>query len=246
MVEQLREKDDSVENAVEPSAASAASVPAAPQRPATRAEEIAAALEDEIVQGELAPGPRLDEQMLGKRFEVSRTPVREALRLLGASGLVTIEPRLGAIVARPTVSEIFDLFELVGEMEAVAARLACERMSEHDRRRIQQTHDACREAGRHDDADAYIECNDAFHEAIHIAAENRALRDQIILLNKRLAPYRRFITFRAERKQTAEQEHELLAAALLEGDADAAARAMKDHVKMLAEDAFVLARSLRL
>lgn len=116
-------------------------------RPATRAEEIAASLEDEIVRGELPPGQRLDEQLLGKRFSVSRTPVREALRLLAASGLVTIEPRLGAIVARPTVSEIFDLFELVGELEAVAARLACERMSEHNRKQIMQTHEACRAAG---------------------------------------------------------------------------------------------------
>jgi len=220
--------------------------PSEPARPATRAEEIAAALEDEIVQGELAPGQRLDEQVLGKRFQVSRTPVREALRLLGASGLVTLEPRLGAIVARPTVSEIFDLFDLVGEMEAVAARLACERMGDADRERIMTTHDACRVAGRSGDAEAYIERNDAFHAAIHIASENRALRDQIQLLNKRLAPYRRFITFRPERKQAAEQEHEVLARALLKGDADAAARAMKEHVKMLADDAFVLARSLRL
>ena len=217
-----------------------------PGRPATRAEEIAAALEDEIVKGELPPGQRLDEQLLGKRFSVSRTPVREALRLLAASGLVTIEPRLGAIVARPTVSEIFDLFELVGELEAVAARLACERMGDHHREEITQTHDACRAAGRQGDADAYIARNDAFHAAIHTASENRALRDQIALLNKRLAPYRRFITFRPERKHAAEQEHEILAQALLAGDADAAARAMKEHVQMLADDAFVLARSLRL
>ena len=115
-----------------------------------------------------------------------------------------------------------------------------------DRERIMATHDACRVAGRSGDAEAYIERNDAFHAAIHIASENRALRDQIQLLNKRLAPYRRFITFRPERKQAAEQEHEVLARALLKGDADAAARAMKEHVKMLAEDAFVLARSLRL
>ncbi|MGR3804051.1 GntR family transcriptional regulator [Marinibacterium profundimaris] len=227
-------------------AAGADTAPRETGRPATRAEEIAAALEDEIVQGELEPGRRLDEQILGRRFEVSRTPVREALRLLAASGLVTIEPRIGAVVARPTVSEVFDLFELVGEMEAVAARLACERMTDHDRERIMQTHDACREAGRSGDADAYIARNDAFHAAIHTASENRALRDQIELLNKRLAPYRRFITFRPERKQAAEQEHETLAAALLDGDAEAAARAMKEHVRMLADDAFVLARSLRL
>lgn len=245
MANDIREKE-APEITVVATAKGAATSGGESPRPATRAEEIAAALEDEIVQGELAPGQRLDEQVLGKRFSVSRTPVREALRLLAASGLVALEPRLGAIVARPTVSEIFDLFELVGEMEAVAARLACERMSDHNRAQIEETHAACRAAGRSGDADAYIARNDAFHTAIHVASENRALRDQIDLLNKRLAPYRRFITFRPERKQAAEQEHEILAQALLRGDADDAAQAMKDHVKMLADDAFVLARSLRL
>lgn len=215
-------------------------------RPVSRAETIAAALEGEIVLGDLPPGQRLDEQAIGNRFNVSRTPVREALRLLAASGLISLEPRLGAIVSRPTVSEIFELFELVGELEAVAARLACERMTDHHLERIVETHAACRVAGLKGDVEVYIGRNDAFHAAIHTAADNGALRNQIALLNRRLAPYRRFITFRPERKQAAEAEHEALAAALVAGDATAAAAAMKDHVQMLADDAFILARSLRL
>ncbi len=215
-------------------------------RPASRADRIAATLEAEIVRGELDPGQRLDEQLLGNRFNVSRTPVREALRLLAANGLVTLEPRLGAIVSRPTVSEIFDLFELVGEMEASAARLACERMTPDSRNRIAETHEACRAASRAGDADLYMARNDAFHAAIHAASQNLALQAQIVLLNKRLAPYRRFITFRPERKQSAEMEHETLARALLDGAPEDAARAMQEHVKILAADAFELARSLRL
>lgn len=215
-------------------------------RPASRAEEIATALEGEIVRGELPPGQRLDEQVLGNRFNVSRTPVREALRLLAASSLITLEPRLGAIVARPTVSEIIDLFELVGELEAVAARLACERMTAFHRARITEAHIACRRASTERDVENYIARNDAFHAAIHAAAENGALISQIAVLNKRLSPYRRFITFRSERKQTAEHEHEVLANALAAGDGAAAADAMREHVQMLADDALILARSLRL
>lgn len=215
-------------------------------RPASRAEAIAAALENEIVLGDLPPGQRLDEQAIGNRFNVSRTPVREALRLLAASGLISLEPRLGAIVSRPTVSEIVELFELVGELEAVAARLACERMTDHHLERIVETHAACRAAGSKGDVEIYIARNDAFHGAIHAAADNAALRNQIALLNRRLAPYRRFITFRPERKQAAGAEHEALAAALAARDAAAAATAMKDHVQMLADDALILARSLRL
>ena len=215
-------------------------------RPQTLAAAIAATLEAEIITGDLAPGQRLDEQMLGNRFNASRTPVREALRLLAASGLVTSEPRAGTLVSRPTVSEIMDLFELVGEMEAVAARLACERMTEHHRRAISESHEACQRAAAGTDVDLYIRMNDLFHAAIHAACDNRALIAQIAALNKRLMPYRRFITFRPERNQAATQEHELLADKLLSGDAPAAARAMREHVGMLAEDALVLARSLKL
>lgn len=220
--------------------------PAEGGRPPTRAEEIAAALEAEIMRGELPPGQRLDEQALGRRFSVSRTPVREALRLLAASGLISLAPRVGAVVARPTVGEIVDLFELVGELEAAAARLACERMADHHRARIAEAYEACRRASRGGDVEAYIARNDAFHAAIHAASDNGALKRQIALLNKRLMPYRRFITFRPERSQTAEQEHEILARALLAGDGTVAAQAMRDHVKVLAEDALILARSLRL
>ena len=192
-------------------------------RTATRSEVIAAALEREIVRGELPAGQRLDEQSISDRFSVSRTPVREALRLLASSGLVSLEPRIGAIVSLPTVSEIFELFELVGELEAVAARLACERMTEYHRNRITETHESCRLAGKNGDAEKYILRNDAFHKAVHTAAYNEALLNQITHLNRRLAPYRRFITFRPERRQNAEQEHENLAKALLSSDAAAAA-----------------------
>ncbi|GAB4393127.1 MAG: GntR family transcriptional regulator [Kiloniellaceae bacterium] len=215
-------------------------------KPATRAEKIAVELEAEIVRGDLLPGQRLDELAISKRFKVSRTPVREALRALAASGLVAHEPRIGAIVARPTVGEIVELFELVGELEAVAARLACERMTEVSRARISQTYEACRDAALSGDANEYLAKNDEFHKAIQESAENNALSAQIDALNNRLAPYRRFITFQRERKETAEREHEVLAEALLAGDGDAAAKAMRDHVKVLAADAMNMALSLRL
>lgn len=212
----------------------------------TRAGRIAAELEAEIVRGDLTPGQRLDEVALARRFAVSRTPVREALRALSASGLIEVQPRVGAVVARPTVSEIMEIFELVGELEAVASRLACERMTDHHRAMISQTYDACRQAASSQNVMLYMQRNDAFHGAIHAAADNRALVEQIAQLGKKLAPYRRFITFRPERRETAEREHEELARALLARDEAQAAAAMKNHVQMLADDALILARSLKL
>lgn len=212
----------------------------------TRAGRIAAELEAEIMRGDLAPGQRLDEMALANRFAVSRTPVREALRALAASGLIDVQPRIGAVVARPTVSEVMEMFELVGELEAVASRLACERMTDHHSDRIACAYEACRTAAASQDVSLYMDRNDAFHSAIHAAADNRALVEQIAHLGKKLAPYRRFITFRPERRDTAEREHERLARAILARDGTQAATAMKDHVQMLADDALILARSLKL
>lgn len=213
---------------------------------ATRTERLAQELEGEILNGDLVPGQRLDEMTLAERFAVSRTPVREALRVLAASGLVELQPRIGAVVARPTVSEVMEIFELVGELEAIASRLACERMTDAHSLRIAEAYNACCEAARSKDVSHYMTRNDLFHQAIHDAADNRVLGSQLSQLNKRLTPYRRFITFRPERREMAEKEHERLACALLERNGEAAAHAMKDHVRMLADDALILARSLKL
>ena len=208
--------------------------------------DISADLEIKIVEGRLSPGEKLDEVALGRLYSVSRTPVREALRALAAKGLVEFQPRMGAVVARPTASDVMDLFEVVAEMEGVAARLACERMDGVDERKIRETHGDCVEAASNFDPEMYYQTNGRFHAAIHEAAHNRILSEQIELLNKRLSPYRRFITFRPGRTETALREHEDVFNALLRRDGAAAATAMRDHVRVLAEDSLALSRSLRL
>ena len=207
--------------------------------------DISADLETQIVEGRLSPGDKLDEVALGNHYSVSRTPVREALRVLAAKGLVEFQPRLGAIVARPTVGEVMDLFEVVAEMEGVAARLACERMDELDERLIVETHRACQEAASSFNPEMYYQTNGLFHAAIQKAAHNQILSDQIEQLNKRLSPYRRFITFRPGRTETAIREHEGVFEPILARDGAAAQIAMRDHVRVLAEDSLALSRSLR-
>ena len=211
----------------------------------TLGDSITDELETQIVMGQLAPGEKLDEIALGKAFSVSRTPIREALRALAAKGLVEFRPRIGAIVASPTVGEVMDLFELVAELEGVAARLAAERMTDEAAESIIAAHEACQSTARTLDPDKYYEINGVFHEAIHRAAQNEVLREQTELLNKRLSPYRRFITFRPGRIETALREHEEIYLALVARDADAAAVAMRDHVRVLAEESLALAKSLR-
>lgn len=215
-----------------------------PQR-GTLGDNITDELETQIVMGHMAPGEKLDEVALGKYFSVSRTPIREALRALAAKGLVEFRPRIGAIVACPTVGEVIDLFELVAELEGVAARLAAERMTDEAAKDIISAHDACQSAVLTLDPHKYYEINGLFHDAIQKAAQNEALREQTELLNKRLSPYRRFITFTPGRIETALREHEEIYLALIARDADAAALAMRNHVRVLAEESLALAKSLR-
>src|SRR5579864_6262690 len=113
------------------------SQPGGPQR-ITRAEELRLALADEIINGSLAPGATLDETLLAQRFNVSRTPVREALRQLAASGLVETRPHRGAVVASLSHDRLNALFEAMAELEATCAGLAAERMSAAERQALQQ------------------------------------------------------------------------------------------------------------
>lgn len=202
-------------------------------------------IETLIVEGQLSPGEKLDEVLLGKQLSVSRTPIREALRVLAAKGLVEFRPRIGAIVACPTVGDVMDLFELVAELEAIAARLAAERMTDEDKQRIVEAHAACQTAAVTLDPQKYYETNGEFHAAIRHAAHNTMLLEETETLDKRLSPYRRFITFRPGRTETALREHEAIYNAIIARDGKAAALAMRNHVQVLAEESLALAKSLR-
>lgn len=215
-------------------------------RVATLANTVETQIERDIVEGKLLPGDRLDEEELAARLSTSRTPVREALRSLASTGLVTIRPRAGAIVSRPTVSEVVELFEVIAELEALAARLACLRARDDRMRTIMEMHELCCKEAETGSADSYYEANILFHRSIWIASENGVLLEQIEQVNRRLTPYRRNITFNPGRKQGSEAEHETITKALGQRDAETAANAMRHHVMILSDDVLHLARNLRL
>src|SRR4030088_293293 len=110
----------------------------------TRAEELRLQLADEIVRGALPPGAALDETDIARRFNVSRTPVREALRQLAASGLVDARAHRGAVVAQPSIERLTGMFEAMAELEAICAGLAAERMPATDRQEPGAVHEGLR------------------------------------------------------------------------------------------------------
>ena len=203
----------------------------------TRAERLAAEIADAILTGELPPGSRLDEQGLAARYSVSRTPVREALRQLGASGLIEIRPHRGATVAHVTHAQLEELFVAMGEIEATCARLAAMRMTPLERRRLGALHDHMAGLVEADDREGYAEANVAFHGAIYAGAHNGVIADMALGLRRRLLPYRR-AQFRAPgRLPRSHAEHSAVVRSILAGYAAAAHAAMGDHVSLV-EDAF--------
>ncbi|MGH6753443.1 MAG: GntR family transcriptional regulator, partial [Bradyrhizobium sp.] len=136
---------------------------AAPHRDkVTRAEELRLQLADEIVRGVLAPGSGLDETDIARRFSVSRTPVREALRQLVASGLVESRAHRGAVVAQPSIERLTGMFEAMAELEALCAGLAAERMPPADRQKLEAIHEELRVLSYAGNPERFHEVNERF------------------------------------------------------------------------------------
>lgn len=199
-------------------------------RPGTRAEELRRALADDIVSGRLRPGTRLDEQTLADRFKVSRTPVREALKHLAASGLAAAEPRRGVIVAGVTERRLRDMFETMGELEGVCARLCALRMTAGERRALADLHERSAALVRAGDWDGYDASNTAFHAAIYRGGHNLFLAEETLSVRARLAPFRRAQFRVLGRLSKSFAEHAAVVTAIDRADGDGAYRAMVGHV----------------
>ena len=203
----------------------------------TLADKLATAIADGILSGALKPGIRLDEVGLALQHGVSRTPVREALRQLTASGLIDIRPRKGAVVSKATPEQVESLFVAMAEMEATCARLAAMSMTPVERRRLQARHEAMTALAVTGDTSAYSDANVAFHSAIYAGAHNAPVAEFALSLRRRVGPFRR-AQFQVEGRLTrSNQEHATVVCAIVSGDAAGAHAAMLHHVGLV-EDAF--------
>lgn len=196
----------------------------------TRAEALKDALAEAILTGELAPGQRLDEVSVAQRFAVSRTPVREALKQLAALELVELRPHRGAVVAGLHPSRLAELFEAMGEVEAVCARLAAVKMSSIERERLEMHWSDCDAAMRDGDRELIHATNQAFHAQIHEGAHNAFLAEAAHGLRRRLAPLSRAQFALAGRPDQSAREHLAIISAIRRRDGSAAEEAMRRHL----------------
>jgi DNA-binding GntR family transcriptional regulator len=202
----------------------------------TLAEELRLQLADEIVRGALLPGAALDETELASRYGVSRTPVREALRQLAASGLIETKAHRGAIVARPSEKRLIGMFEAMAELEALCAGLAAQRMTGAERRALEQVHGRLRALIQAGDPQRYHELNEAFHSAIYVGAHNAYLAELTLATRQRVQPFRRAQFRNLGRLAKSHAEHDRVVTAVLRGDHAGAAEAMRRHIMTVCQE----------
>jgi DNA-binding GntR family transcriptional regulator len=201
-----------------------------PDRKLSASEQVRRHLEREISNGLLLPGDALDEGELAKRFDVSRTPVREALLLLSARGLVTIAPRAGIYVSRLSIPDLLGLIELLAELEGSCAKLAARRLTIAESNELKNVHEGSAVYEKQLDAEGYARANAEFHEILYRACRNNALMSEIAHVRRRTQIYRQSGFLSLGRIQRSREEHGRILEAILSGDAVAAGQLMTDHI----------------
>ena len=202
----------------------------------TLAEGLRLQLADEIIGGVLAPGAALDETILARRFHVSRTPVREAIRQLAASGLVEARAHRGALVARPSADRLLGMFEAMAELEALCAGLSAERMTGVERRALEGIHEDLRSLIQVGDPQSFHEANEAFHNAIYAGTHNGYLAEMTLATRARVQPFRRAQFRNLGRLAKSHAEHDRVVTEIVRGNRSGAATAMHAHIMTVRDE----------
>lgn len=170
--------------------------------------QVGARLRQLIVEGAIAPGAKLNERALAEQLHVSRTPLREAIRMLAAEGLVDLLPNRGAVAAQLSLQDIADTFELVAGLEGQSGELAAERITERELSEIRALHFEMLAAHTRRDLPTYYRLNATIHNQINAAARNPVLTDTYRTVNARLQALRFRSNLDEGKWARAVQEHE--------------------------------------
>jgi DNA-binding GntR family transcriptional regulator len=193
-----------------------------------------------IVEGMLTSGMKLNERELCERLGISRTPLREALKVLAAEGLVEISPNRGATVSQMNEAEIREMFELLSGLEAFSGELACERITPAEFAEIKALHYEMLACRTHNDLSGYYLRNQAIHDRINEAARNTALRQMYVSVNRRVQALRFRSNFSTPKWDSAIQDHEEMIRALEARDGKRMGAILRAH--LLAKRDAVLAQ----
>jgi DNA-binding GntR family transcriptional regulator len=193
-------------------------------------ETIRETLESDILSGRLPAGSQIEERALMERFNVSRTPARQAMLQLVQGGFVKAVPRQGVVVIGISLPDYIAMLEVLVELEGAAARLAARRMSSEQRDDLQRAARQCEESASLGNAGAYSDANRLFHELIYAGSCNHILAKQVRAMRARMQHPNDQIFSKAGRMHISTADHTQILEAILGGNEDAAYVAMVSHI----------------
>ncbi len=192
-------------------------------------EEVAELLRQRIFQRELEPGSWIDELKLAEEYGISRTPLREALKVLAAEGLVTMKVRRGAYVTEVSEKDLADVYHLLSLLESDAAGVVANRATPAQRAELEALHQDLESAAT--DRDRFFAINEQFHMRLLEMADNRWRSQMVADLRKVMKLNRHNSLFKSGRIDESLAEHRAIMAALLAGDAHLARQRMQEHFR---------------
>ncbi|MGO4325799.1 MULTISPECIES: GntR family transcriptional regulator [unclassified Cupriavidus] len=192
---------------------------------------VAQRLRTMIVEGELAPGTRLNERVLCDQLQVSRTPLREAFKVLASDGLITLLPNRGAEVVQLSRETIDNLFEMMGGLEAMSGELACQRITPAELTEIRALHFEMLACHARRDLPNYYSLNRRIHDAINAAARNPILEETYRRINLRIQALRFRSNFDQDKWDLAVREHGAMLDALAARDGATLREILRQHLK---------------
>ncbi len=193
-------------------------------------QEVAERLRQRIYSHELQPGTWVDEQALAADYGISRTPLREALKVLASEGLVTLKPRRGCYVTEISERDLDEIFTVMALLEGQCAADTARKATDSDLARLAAIHDDLERAAAANDIDGYFEANQAFHQEMQLIADNRWLSQAITDLRKVIKLSRHHSLFSDGRLKQSLAEHREILAALGRRDATGIEQAMREHI----------------
>lgn len=194
-------------------------------------QELVGRLQNLIINSELNPGTKVPEKQLCEQFGVSRTPLREALKVLASDGLVWLEPNRGAWVTQVTQEEVDEVFPVLGALEALSGELACKHITDSEIEEVQALHAQMIQSYEHRDLDAYFSLNQKIHRAILTAARNATLTTSSQALSLRMQRARYLANMSEGRWFSAVQEHEKILQYLVARDGPKLAATLLNHME---------------
>ena len=194
-------------------------------------QEVVARLRQRLIEGQIAPGAKLNERELSELLDVSRTPLREAIKMLAAEGLVELLPNRGAVAAQLDAQAVADAFEVIAELEGLSGELAAQRITESELAEIRALQYEMLAAFTRRDLSTYYRLNAQIHERINAAARNPVLAHTWRTVNARLQSLRFRSNFDERKWQHAVQEHETMVERLAARDAPGMRELMVQHLQ---------------